>query len=297
MFRLAAAKSILFLLASLVPGISLAQGLLWLDQVPLQQSQPAAGAAETSAGHRNTEETPPQARITIPAGTRVLMELRSPLHTTSGSEGSGLYLQTLHPVIQDNQIVIPAHTQVQGEVEGNQRPGHFRRTAEFKFRFTSLIFPNNHVVTIDGALQSIPGSKTTRSERSDGELRTVDQAEKVIPPAAAGAATGAMLGSVRSTGVGTYVGAGLGAGLGLVTILLKRGDEISLPRGTNIEMVLESPLILEPEQAAFNARYIPPADAHVDARDTVSDSNHDHRERPSRFRPRPSRTLLPWLLR
>jgi hypothetical protein len=42
----------------------------------------------------------------------VLMVLKSPLHTTSGTAGSGLYLETLFPVVQSNGVVIPAHTQV-----------------------------------------------------------------------------------------------------------------------------------------------------------------------------------------
>src|SRR5262245_55242638 len=68
--------------------------------------------------------------VTIPAGTRVLMVLKSPLHTTSGTAGSGIYLETLFPLIQDNRVVVPAHTQVQGVVEGNRRPGHLERTSE-----------------------------------------------------------------------------------------------------------------------------------------------------------------------
>jgi hypothetical protein len=206
------------------------------------------------------------------------MTLQSPLHTTSGIQGSGIYLEILYPVIQGNQIVIPAHSQVQGNIEINHRPGHLQRVSEFKFSFTSLIFPNNHVVAIDAALQSIPGSATTRAQRGDRTLRTVDQTEKVAIPAATGAATGALLGSVSRTGVGTFVGGGLGAGIGLVGILLYRGDEISLPRGTNIEMVLQSPLILEPAQAAFNAQYVAPVAANVDAKEARTDSDEHMKE-------------------
>ena len=45
-------------------------------------------------------------------------------------------------------MVIPAHTQVQGVVEADKRPGHVNRISEFRFRFTTLIFPNNHVAPI-----------------------------------------------------------------------------------------------------------------------------------------------------
>ena len=225
------------------------------------------------------------------------MVLQSPAHTTSGTEGSGLYLATLYPVIQDNQIVIPAHTQVQGVVERDQRPGHIQRNAAFKFRFTTIVFPNNHVESIDGALQSIPGSATTRVQRNDATLQTVDQNEKVATPAAIGAVSGAVLGSVHRTGIGTYVGAGLGAGLGLGSVLLKRGDDINLPRGTNVEMVLEKPLILEPDQAAFNAQYVPPTSDESATKDQRSDSEPHSREKSRRARPLSPFYRLPWLLR
>jgi hypothetical protein len=197
-------------------------------------------------------------------------------------------LETLYPVVQGSQVVIPAHTQVQGAVEHDRRPGHVRRTAEFKFRFTSLIFPNNHVAPIDGALQSVPGSKTARTEGKDGTLRTVDQTEKVVTPMFIGAVTGGILGSVQHTGVGTYVGAGLGAGLGLGGVLLKRGDEINLPRGANIEMSLQSPLILEPEQASFNAQYVPTVAAAIETKDARSDRDEDHQDTARKSRSRRS---------
>ena len=154
--------------------------------------------------------------------------------------------------------MIPAHTQVQGAVEAERRPGHADRVAEFRFRFTTLIFASNFVAPIQGVLQSIPGAKNIRTHGKDGKLNTVDQTEKVVTPAAAGAVGGALAGSYRGFGIGLWPGAGLGAALGLGAVLLKRGDEISLSRGTNVEMILQAPLSLEQSQVAENARYRQP---------------------------------------
>lgn len=183
------------------------------------------------------------------------MVLKSPLHTTSGTAGSGLYLETLYPVVQGNGVVIPAHTQVQGVVESDERPGHLKRTSEFRFRFTTLIFPNNLVVPINGVLQSIPGAKNIRTRDKDRTLEPVDQTEKVITPTAASAVGGAIIGAHRGFGIGLLPGAGLGTALGLGAVLLKRGDEISLPRGTSVEMVLQAPFSLEQPQVSANAHY------------------------------------------
>src|SRR5689334_19401451 len=155
MTRLDSNKALLLLAIILFSSAVFAQALPWLDNPrlddpPAQTGQPPAASLEeastlplTMAPGAATAASP--STVTIPAGTRVLMVLTSPLHTTSGTAGSGLYLETLYPVVQDNRVVIPAHTQVQGVVEANERPGHVKRESEFRFRFTTLIFPNNFV--------------------------------------------------------------------------------------------------------------------------------------------------------
>ena len=146
-------------------------------------------------------------------------------------------------------------------VEANEHPGHLKRTSEFRFRFTTLVFSNNHVVPISGALQSIPGARNIRTRSDDRTLEPVDQAEKVITPTAASIVGGAIIGAHRGFGIGLLPGAGLGAALGLGAVLLKRGNEISLPRGTNVEMVLQAPFSLDQSQIAANARYVRPLQA------------------------------------
>ncbi len=46
-----------------------------------------------------TSEPKPEV-ITISAGTHLLMKLISPLHTTSSTPGSGVYLETAFPVVE-----------------------------------------------------------------------------------------------------------------------------------------------------------------------------------------------------
>jgi hypothetical protein len=262
MSRLDSPKAFVLLATIMLSSASFAQAVPWLDDPPIQTSQqPVASLGETSTLSLGTvapqvATTTAPSTVTIPAGTRVLMVLKSPLHTTSGTAGSGLYLETLYPVIEGNRVVIPAYTQVQGVVEAEKRPGHVNRVAEFRFRFTTLIFPNNFVAPIQGALQSIPGARNIRTQNTNGALKTVDQKEKVIAPTAASAVGGAIIGSEHSFGIGKFTGAGLGAALGLGAVLLKRGDEISLAQGTSVEMILQAPLTLTQAQVAENARYV-----------------------------------------
>ena len=269
MIRRESAKSLVVLtLILLGAAAASAQAIPWLDEpsIPAGPVQAASGQEPATLSQTMAPEAAPAtspSTVTMPAGTRVLMVLTSPLHTTSGTAGSGIYLETVYPVIVDNQIVIPARSQIQGVVEANKRPGHADRVSMFRFRFTTLIFPNNAVVPIQGALLSVPGAKNIRTRDKEGTLSPVDQVEKVVTPVAAGAVGGALAGSYSGFGIGLLPGAGLGAALGLGAVLLKRGDAISLGPGTDIEMVLQSPFTLEQSQLTANARYRPPPGQYV----------------------------------
>ena len=213
--------------------------LCWLCPAGLAQTSPVP--LETTVVADNVQPS----TTTIPAGTRVLLILVSPLHTTSATPGAGIYSETAAAVVQNNHVVIPLHAQVQGVVESEQRPGRVKGKAQLLLRFTTLIFPNNYVVPIDGALQSIPGSARLRTKGEKAVVEPVDQIDKDVATITKPALIGGAIGSIRSLGPGTFVGAGAGALAGLAKVLFTRGDAIHLPAGTTVEMVLQRPLTLD----------------------------------------------------
>lgn len=185
------------------------------------------------------------ATITLPAGTHVLLALIAPLHTTSATAGSGIYSETAAAVIQNNHVVIPLSAQVQGVVESEKRAGRVKGKSQFLLHFTTLIFPNNYVVPIEGALQSVPGSAHVRTKGERGTIEPVDQIDKDVATVTKPALVGGALGSLHSLGPGTFMGLGAGALAGLAKVLFTRGDEINLPAGTKVEMVLQRPLTID----------------------------------------------------
>lgn len=181
--------------------------------------------------------------VTLPAGTHILMRLSSPLHTTSARQGSGVYLETSSPVLQDSQVVIPAHACVFGQVEHERRPGRVKGRAQFRIRFTKLVLPGQSV-TIVGSLQSLPGNSGIRTHDKEGTIEPVDQIDRDVYRVASGAIAGGLGGALTRTASGAGIGLAIGGGLGLAKSLFTRGDEIYLPEGTNVEMVLDQPVTL-----------------------------------------------------
>jgi hypothetical protein len=203
-------------------------------------SQAATPVSEVAASEPKPEP------ITIPAGTHLLMKLISPLHTTSSTHGSGVYLETAFPVVANDRVVIPEHTRVMGVVADERRPGRVQGRAQMRLKFTQLILPDNHELSIVGNLQSLPGSNKNRTVDNEGTVEPVDQIDADVYTVARTTGAGVLVGALSHSGrAGLGYGALIGAGLGLSKVLFTRGDEISLPVGTKVEMVLQRPLTLQ----------------------------------------------------
>ena len=200
---------------------------------------------------------PTKTIYTVPAGTKVLLELRSAINTKSAKPGDGVYLSSTFPVVVGDRVMIPNGVYVQGVVDRVQRGGRVKGKAELDMHFTSIIFPNGSVVEIPGVVDSVPGSKD-QTVKNDGEGTIEQNGDK-----GRNAGRTAEIALPSGAGVGTIGGAasghpirggliGLGAGLATVGIvsLFTRNADVDIPKGTQVEMMLQRPLMLEQENLA-----------------------------------------------
>jgi len=189
------------------------------------------------------DDAPPA--ITVPSGTRIPLTLKQGVNTKNARPGDPVYAQTTFPVTQDNRIVIPAGTFVQGQVDRVVRPGHVKGRAELQMSFTSMIFPNGYTVMLPGAVQNTPGSNDNTVKGKEGTIQGPGGKGKDAGTVATTTVTGAGIGAIASGAKGAGIGAAAGGALGLATVLLSRGPEVQLGTGSSIEMVLASSLELD----------------------------------------------------
>lgn len=187
---------------------------------------------------------------TVPAGTKVLLQLRSAVNTKSAKPGDGVYLASTFPVVVGSRVMIPAGVYVQGTVDRVARAGHVKGRAQLDMHFTSIIFPNGSVVEIPGLVNGLPGANKQKVneegtiEQSADKTRNMGEVAKVSVPA------GGTVGSIAGLGSGHPLAggiAGIAGGLGAAALvsLFTRGADVNIPEGTQVEMVLQRPLILE----------------------------------------------------
>ena len=117
---------------------------------------PASPAAPTEASPEPSAPVgiaPAHKTYTVPAGTKVLLELRSAINTKSAKAGDGVYLSSTFPVVVGNRVMIPTGVYVQGVVDRVQRGGRIKGQAQLDMHFTSIVFPNGSVVEIPGVVE------------------------------------------------------------------------------------------------------------------------------------------------
>ncbi|HEY2858990.1 MAG TPA: hypothetical protein VGJ21_11280 [Terracidiphilus sp.] len=209
-------------------------------------------ASTAAEGDHPAATAPAKKTFTVPAGTKVLLQLRSALNTKSAKPGDGVYLASTFPVVVGNRVLIPAGVYVQGVVDRVERAGRVKGRAQLDMHFTSMIFPNGTVVEIPGLVNSLPGaSKQKVKEGGEGTIeqesdkaRNMGKIAEVTVPA--GTTGGAIGGGVTGHPIAGTLG-GMGAGLAAAGIvaLFTRGADVNIDAGAQVEMVLQRSLLLE----------------------------------------------------
>ena len=138
-----------------------------------------------------------------------------------------------------------------GEITESKRPGRVKGRGEIMLRLETLILPNAYMVRFDGTPSnaSTGGGETTTSEgKIEGDSSKKADAGTMAKTTAAGAGIGGL--ATRSV-TGAGIGAGAGLAVGLAAVMLTRGPEAELPRGSTMEAVLDRPLDFDATKITF----------------------------------------------
>jgi type IV secretion system protein VirB10 len=216
----------------------------------LSAQTPAVPAAQTASAPAPAEK-PVSQTLLVPLGTRLPLILHNAVTTRNAKPGDPVYLETLFPIVIQNRILIPAGSYVQGEITDAKRPGKVKGTGEIRMRLNTMILPNGYTVDFN----AVPtNAGTGGNEATDPEGHIHGDTDKgtdvgtVLKSTGIGAGIGAIAGQ---SGAGAGIGAGAGAAVGLATVLLTRGPELELPRGTTVDVILDRNVYLDSSKINF----------------------------------------------
>ncbi len=199
---------------------------------------------------------PVEKTFTVDPGTRIPLTMLNSVSTRNTGEGDRIYLETLFPVVVGGKIIIPPGSSVAGTVTSLKRPGKVKGKGELFVRFDTLILPNGVTRDFKSRLGSIDGRDNQGFDREEGRIKgegsKAGDAQTVGVGATTGATVGAIGGAVsRSAGMGLGIGAGAGAAAGLMAVLLTRGPDVVLAKGSTVEMLLDRQLSFTEDEVEF----------------------------------------------
>lgn len=235
-------------------GLRVAVPLLALAVVWAQE--PAPQGESPQGGWKQVEEAV-QGKYVVPAGTRVPLSLINSVSTKNSAEGDRVYLESVFPILVDGRVVIPPGSYVAGTITQIKRPGRVKGRGEIHVRFDSLTLPNGVTREFRARIGGLDGRGSEELDRSEGKVRSEGNkggdARTVGEAAATGATVGVIAGHAGGRpGMGAGIGAAAGAAAGMVGVLLSRGPDAVLAKGSTIEMVLDRPLSFSEEELDFS---------------------------------------------
>lgn len=167
-------------------------------------------------------------KITVPAGTRILVRMIDSIDSKTQVTGSRFSASLETSLQVDDRTVAPRGTKVYGQLVNAKSSGRMSGSSELVIELTDIVIKGT----------SYPLLTSTYDVEGKGEGKNT--AKKVI----GGAGLGALIGGIAGGGKGAGIGAAIGAGGGTAVAASKKGQQVSIPSETLIEFRLQQPALL-----------------------------------------------------
>lgn len=195
----------------------------------------------------------------VPTGTKIPLSMINSISTKTAAEGERIYLETVFPILANGHIVIPPGSYVAGTVTSVKRPGRVHGRGELYIRFDSLTLPNGVTRDFRARMGSLDGTAPETLDKAEGKIKSEGNKGGDLKTVGEGAGVGATIGGLAGAasghaGMGAGIGAAAGATAGLIGVLMSRGPEAVLAKGTTMEMVLDRNLQFAPSEIEFGGQ-------------------------------------------
>jgi len=207
---------------------------------------------------RAKAEPRPDNPYVIEAGVKIPLSLMNTVSSKQAAEGDRVYLETMYPVLVNGKIVVPPGSYVAGTVTRVKRPGRVKGKGELYLRFDSMTLPNGVTRSFTARVGGIEGGGSNQLDREEGNIKGDSNKGGDAQTVAQSAQLGTMVGGVAGAASGRPLsgigmGAAGGAAAGLAGVLLTRGPDVVLPKGSMLEMVVDRPLTFDLAELDFSS--------------------------------------------
>jgi hypothetical protein len=186
----------------------------------------------------------------IAVDTVISLRMNTYLSSKTAHVGDKFTATVSVPVYVDGREAIPAGATIEGRVTQVTPAKRMNKSGLIAIDFDSITLPNGLNTQIVGILTS--DDPDTQKQIDDENQVTGGKGKDATVFVGGSGVLGAILGGVSGGGKGAAVGGAVGAGIGLGAVLLSKGEEATVPTGTEFGLRLKQPLPVPSEANTYD---------------------------------------------
>jgi hypothetical protein len=188
------------------------------------------------------KQIPPPIYYNVNAGQIIRVRMNQTITSETARVGDRFSTTAVDPVYAGGVEVIPASSQIIGQVTSVNRASRQSKAGTIGVHFISLQLPSGITRPLNGDLTDVNADNVIAD--NEGEVSGRSATKRNVVFIGGGAATGALIGAIAGGGKGAGIGAIVGGGLGAAGAVFSKGHEAQVKSGTEFGVVLNQTLSL-----------------------------------------------------
>lgn len=184
--------------------------------------------------------------ITVPSGQTLTATVTTPISSANTVAGQSVSIALGSDFLYKGNLIAPAGSTIVGTVVEASKAKHGSMNGKLCIRFNQIITPYGLQIPISAVIKTNDGSGVLVGGTK------MDVTKAYAKDAAAGAAVGALSGLVfgalagGNVGRGAALGTAVGAGGGLIKSGIDKGNDVEIPAGASLNLILTQPVTVSP---------------------------------------------------
>jgi hypothetical protein len=210
-----------------------------LPPPPEQSSAPSNGSGSSTMLRSDLQSA------TLPVQTRLKLVLEYPVDAKSSQPGDIFEAHVKDDLFLGRSLILPRGSLVRGRVSEITKPRLISRAAKIGLKLDQIVTPTGDIIPLDAALEFQKGVTNNRGQLDPG-TNFGTRVEKNVRAVSGVDEKGATKGALIAANVATLGAPVIATAIGSSAIaLFKAGDNVSLPVGSELEVMLTNDLGLQ----------------------------------------------------
>ena len=179
--------------------------------------------------------------VTVPSGQKLSAFVSTPISSAYTTVGQTIQVSLGSDFCYNGNMIAPAGSTVYGTVIESSKAKHGSMNGKLCVRFNQIITPYGLQIPISAIIKTTDNSGVLVGGTKTDVAK--DYAKDTVSGAALGAVSGLVFGALAS---GAALGTAVGAGGGLLKSGFDKGNDVEIPAGASLDLVLTQPVTVTP---------------------------------------------------